>query len=86
MDQQNALARFLFLGTTAPHYIRPKANTPVTLPAEDVLNTLCQSYDPAIIINVVKKVIFVETIYISLFLIIKLVFPGNPVKMSPKIS
>lgn len=56
MDPQNALVRFLYLGTTAPYYIRPKHDATVQLPTEDVFHTLIESSEPECIINLVKKV------------------------------
>lgn len=57
MDPQNALMRFLYLGTTAPYYIRPKHNAPVQFPTEDVFNTLFELTEPEVIINLVKKAV-----------------------------
>lgn len=56
MDPQNALMRFLYMGTTAPYYIRPKFNDEVQLPTEDTFHTLIESTEPEFIVNLVKKV------------------------------
>lgn len=58
MDPQNALVRFLFLGTTAPYYLRPKHKQPII---EDLqcIQQLIEGFEADIIVNLIKKVIII---------------------------